>query len=221
MQPLARRKRRMRGNADQQARRFDHGGLDALERIGPGQQEADVELALHDRVGLVGRPFLDQRQAAFPGGGAKIGQDAREDPEQRRLDKTDAQPADLAMRRPPRNALDKVDLTQRDPGFACEGLAGRCQRDARAAAIDQLEAQPRLEPPDRLAERRLGDAEPGGGAPEMQFVGQADEVTNLDQLHAGNLSRAIAAQQHSRRFVSRPPGPGFSASRRTCARSRR
>ena len=75
-----------------------------------------------------------------------------------------------------------------DPlGAHQEVLAGGRQGDATARAPQQRHTELRLQPPDLLRERRLGDVRGLGGAAEMAVPGDRDEVLELTQLHACNL----------------------------------
>ena len=68
------------------------------------------------------------------------------------------------------------------PAAAQEGLAGGGQGDLPAAPRQQGHAELRLELADRPAERRLRDVEPLGGAPEMQLLGDREEVPEVSKL---------------------------------------
>jgi hypothetical protein len=75
-------------------------------------------------------------------------------------------------------AEDRLCVLQQD-------LAGLGQRDRPAPfrALDEAVTDPPLEDRDLLADRRLGEAEPRGGAPEGPFPvdrSQRGEVTELD-----------------------------------------
>jgi len=71
-------------------------------------------------------------------------------------------------------------------------LAGRGQRHRAAAPLEQDDAQAALQPLDRLRQRRLGDAKPGGGSAEVQFVGHRQKLRQFPCLqrpvHAVRLS---------------------------------
>ena len=68
-------------------------------------------------------------------------------------------------------------------GVTQEGLAGRGQLHAAAGALEQPHPELGLQRGDLLAERRLGDVQPGGGAPEVQLLGDGDEIAKLAQFH--------------------------------------
>jgi hypothetical protein len=72
-------------------------------------------------------------------------------------------------------------------GLGQEQPAGLGQLDAAVGAVEQPRADRFLQRADLLAERWLGDAEPFGGAAEVQFLGDGDEIVQLAQFHG--LSR--------------------------------
>ncbi|MFZ0088473.1 MAG: hypothetical protein WAL63_03130 [Solirubrobacteraceae bacterium] len=57
--------------------------------------------------------------------------------------------------------------------------AGGGERDVTAGALKQRHAQVGFEGADGLAQGRLGDVKPLGGASEVQLVGDGDEVAQL------------------------------------------
>ncbi len=57
------------------------------------------------------------------------------------------------------------------------------QRDPAAAAFEQAHAQQVLQRTDLLAERRLRHAEILCRAPEMQLVGDGDEIAQMAKFH--------------------------------------
>lgn len=61
--------------------------------------------------------------------------------------------------------------------------AGLCQFDAARQAQEQRRADLALQLLDLLAERRLADAQPRGGAGEMQLVGDHGEIAQVSQFH--------------------------------------
>src|SRR5262245_13068249 len=66
-----------------------------------------------------------------------------------------------------------------------EHAAGVGQLDAALRPVKQSGLQLLLEPPDLLAQGWLRDAESRGGAPEMELLGDGEEVPQVTQLHAG------------------------------------
>ena len=75
-------------------------------------------------------------------------------------------------------------------GISQEKAAGRGQLDVPAVANEQRAPDARLERLDLLRQRRRGDMQTLGRAPEVQLLGDGDEVTQLAQFHA---ARAYAA----------------------------
>jgi len=81
-----------------------------------------------------------------------------------------------------------LDLPQHRFGFGKQHLAGLRQLDAARLAAEQLHPQLGFERPDLLAQRRLLDAEPVGGARHMPLLGDGDEVAEMAQFHIGRIS---------------------------------
>ena len=69
-----------------------------------------------------------------------------------------------------------LDLAQRLASGLQERRAGLGQLDVTAGAEKQRRADGLLQHPDLLAQERLGDAEPGGRAAEVELVGEDGEV---------------------------------------------
>ena len=83
----------------------------------------------------------------------------------------------------PRGGDGHVELGQHGARVAQEGLARRGQLDAAARALEQRAAELGLERANLLAERRLGDVQPRGGTPEVQLLGDGDEIAKLAEFH--------------------------------------
>jgi len=73
-------------------------------------------------------------------------------------------------------------LLQQLLAIAEECDPGGGQFDPPASAGQERHSELRLEPPDLLAERRLGDVQPLGGAPEVEFLGDGHEVPHEPQI---------------------------------------
>ena len=76
-----------------------------------------------------------------------------------------------------------VELGQHGAGVAQERLAGGGELDAAAGALEQPDPQLGLEGADLLAERRLGDVQTSRRAPEVQLLGDGDEIAKLAEFH--------------------------------------
>ena len=63
--------------------------------------------------------------------------------------------------------------------------AGRAQRDAALAALEQARAERRLEALDGLRQRRLRHREARGGTAEVAFLGEDGELAQLPQVELG------------------------------------
>ena len=75
------------------------------------------------------------------------------------------------------------DLRHDAPGMVEKDAAGRGDRHASLAAVEQLAAHLAFELLDLQAERRLADIETLGGAAEIQFLRHRDEVAQMPYLH--------------------------------------
>ena len=73
--------------------------------------------------------------------------------------------------------------------LAQEHAAGVRQRHVMTAPIEQRDANFGFELPDLLAQRRLRGVEPGGGAREVQLVGDRHEVAQMPQFHPDKARR--------------------------------
>jgi hypothetical protein len=75
--------------------------------------------------------------------------------------------------------------------LAAEYPAGLGQRDCAAGPLEQGDAEPAFQLPDRLGQRGLRDAQPGRGAAKVKFVGHRQEVRqfpSLEPIHSSRLS---------------------------------
>ena len=96
---------------------------------------------------------------------------------------------------------------QRGARLPAEYPAGLGQRDCAAGPLEQGDAQPAFQLPDRLGQCRLRDAQPGRGAAEVKLVGHREEVRqfpSLEPVHSFRLSVA------ARRALDAPRTPVMS-----------
>ena len=70
-------------------------------------------------------------------------------------------------------------------------LAGGCELDAARGPVQQRLAELGLEAADLLGEGRLRDVQALGGAAEVPFLGDGDEVAQLSQIHAATYIEYI------------------------------
>ena len=159
--------------------------MDAEPRLGHRlAEEADVEVALPELGGLGNGGDLVQRQA-HPGVRRAEGlQEIRhhhQHPDHRVAD----------VQRPQLPAPDRVnavrptlDLAERLASGFQERRAGLGQLDVTAGSEKQARPDGLLQDPDLLAQKRLGDAEAGGRAPEVQLVGEDGEVSEGGEAQA-------------------------------------
>ena len=154
-------------------------GGDAVGVGGARPYEAHVLQAAAERRelrrGIEHRePHLDRR-ATRPEPPERLRQDAAE---RRRDHVAQVDGAGLAAARSPDGRLGALELAERDRRFAEQRLAGLSQRHGGAsAAVQEPGAEAALELLQVAAERRLGDVESLGRAPEVQLLGDRDEVT--------------------------------------------
>src|SRR5262245_39322537 len=92
-------------------------------------------------------------------------------------------PALLAPRRAPSGLTGVVELSKRCAGLVEESAAGVGELDAAWLAAEQLHIEFALQRLDLLAERRLLHAEPLGGARDVRFLGDRDEIAKVPQFH--------------------------------------
>ena len=89
----------------------------------------------------------------------------------------------------PGTAVGGVDRVEGGPALAQQHRSGLGQRDAAAGAFQQPDPEPPFELPDRPRQRRLRDPEALRGPPEVQLLGDGDEVPQLPRLHAATVRR--------------------------------
>ncbi|MNP16155.1 hypothetical protein D3C76_1085390 [compost metagenome] len=152
-----------------QVERADHADLHPLVE----QRLDDPAAAQFEQIEMDGGVGPTERQDAARNAGG----------ERRRGGEADLQLAHLALVRPPRQQHRLVDLLEDLPGLVEEQPAGFGQAHAAIGAIQQARADFFLQGLDLLAQRRLGNAQLLGGAAEMQFLGDGDEVAQVSQFH--------------------------------------
>jgi hypothetical protein len=82
-----------------------------------------------------------------------------------------------------------VDQGQHVAGRVQQDAAGRGEPQPFPPALQQRRAHDLLQPPDLLAQRRLGDEDPLRGVREAARVGQRHEVAQMPQFNALRRSR--------------------------------
>jgi hypothetical protein len=91
------------------------------------------------------------------------------------------------------------------PGLGQESLPGGGHGDAPAGTSEQGRAEFALQAADLFADRLLGDVHPGGGSPEVQFVGDGqgvfDTATATRRPHAPRDSEGIDRHLRRRRLA--------------------
>ncbi|CAM3573090.1 hypothetical protein KIPE111705_14645 [Kibdelosporangium persicum] len=81
------------------------------------------------------------------------------------------------------------DRVERDPGVPQENRARRGERDLACGAFQQWDAELAFQFADRAGQRWLRHPEPLRRAPEMQFLGDRDEVAKLPCLGVTHIAR--------------------------------
>lgn len=80
---------------------------------------------------------------------------------------------------------------QRPSSLVPQNLTGRSQTNVSTAAFQQPDTEPLFKVPDRLRQHRLGDHEPRGSPPEVQFLGDGEEVVR-SRVSRRSISPAIS-----------------------------
>ena len=113
-------------------------------------------------------------------------------------------------------AVGGVDRVEGGPALAQQHRSGLGQRDGAAGAFQQRHPEPPFELPDRPRQRRLRDPEPLRGPPEVQLLGDGDEVPQLPRLHAATVPRG---NRYPAGIAAHPDGVGRPAAARGQDRS--
>ena len=103
--------------------------------------------------------------------------------ERRRTGEADGDAPQFAARGAARGGERVVDMGEDGAGIGQQRTAGLGQLDAARLAAQQLHVEFALQRADLLAERRLLHAEPLGGAGDVAFFGDGDEVAEVAQFH--------------------------------------
>jgi hypothetical protein len=103
-------------------------------------------------------------------------------------------------------AVGGVDRVEGRPALAQQHRPGGSQRDGAAGAFQQRHPEPPFELPDRARQRRLGDPEPLRRPPEVQLLGDGDEVAQLPRLHPVTVREEARAAENRWCELGRYPG---------------
>ena len=76
---------------------------------------------------------------------------------------------------------------QQFPGMAIQAVRRQRGAEPTPLALKQLHLQVLLQMPHLLRERRLRQTQPFGGAPDMGFLVERDEIAQLAQIHKHSL----------------------------------
>jgi hypothetical protein len=76
-----------------------------------------------------------------------------------------------------------IGLAQDAPRLVEKDGAGGGQRDASSSPMEKIDAQLELELPDLLAQRGLSEMQTLGRTPEVQLLGDGNEVAKSTKLH--------------------------------------
>jgi hypothetical protein len=147
----------------------------------------EVDEIARDGIDLRGRRALHEIEVNGGERRAEPLDRSREDAERGGVGIRHAQRVRLTGRGAARGGGGQPHLRQRAARTTEQRLARRRERDLPARAAEEHDAEPLLELPDLLAERWLRDAEPPGGAAEVKFLGDGDEVPQVSQLERGEI----------------------------------
>jgi hypothetical protein len=110
---------------------------------------------------------------------------------------------------------------QDSAGLGVEGASCGSEADVPLAPIEKFGSHLTFQPPDVLAQRRLGDVQALGGSAEVQLVGDAEEQLELTKFHvlpllpvAGPSGRHAAARVAADSEVARSVTVRHGASRK-------
>lgn len=160
----------------------------AVEVVERRVEQTDVGPAVAQEVGAVGGAAEQDVHPAGVGPAGVLGQDSGEQAGVAAGLEYESQ-VGLDVAGPP-GALDGgADRVERVPPVFLQRLPGRGELDVPAGADEQRDAEPGLDPPYRLRQRRLGDGEAGGGPSEVQLVGECEEVFELACFQFDHASR--------------------------------
>src|SRR5262249_35060810 len=96
-------------------------------------------------------------------------------------------------------------LGDQGPRFFQEHASGIGQLHASLRPVKKGGLQLSLEAPDLLAQGRLRDAQPRGGAPKMELLGDGEEVTQVAELHAATHITNVSVLPG--KYIGRPLRP--------------
>lgn len=153
-----------------------------LGRVEGADDEADIDGPAHHRVALALGAHVGELEAdawmARPVGLDHLGHDSV------RGDRHvgDGEPAVRAGGEAAAGRGRAVDPLEDRPRLVEEVAAGLGERHGARGPAEQRHGEPRLELGDEAAHRGLGDAQPFGGAPEAQLLGDGDEDREVAQL---------------------------------------
>ena len=109
-------------------------------------------------------------------------QDRRQRDVARRADEADRQPAHLARAGSAKQLFDPIGLREQRAATLEQQAPGVRQLHTTAVAAQEHDAELLLEPLDLLAQRGLGDAQALRGTPEVQLLGDGDEVAKTTKF---------------------------------------
>jgi hypothetical protein len=99
------------------------------------------------------------------------------------LDEANTQSADLTTSRALGSALCARSLRERESCLGEKRAAGSGEGNASRHTLEQRRPELALEVADLPTQWRLRDVQPLGGAAEVQFFGDGDEVAEVAELH--------------------------------------
>ena len=154
----------------------------AGDRRGQAQDREVQALLAHVLEKPAGRARLE-RHADPRCRGAEPAQQARDGGRQCVRQIADPQQAERTLVRGAGGPPGDLRLGEDPTRLVQHGGAGRGERDAALRTGEQLHTQLRLELADLLTDGRLRNVQPLGRAPEVQFLGDGDEVPQMPKFH--------------------------------------
>ena len=144
--------------------------------------EADIDAAFLERLDLIHCRHLVQTQRNRAVLLAKTPDDLRQHAVERRADKTDRQAA-IDLAHAPRHRFEFGGLREQLHRVRIKKAPCVGQFERTRVALEQLNAEQRLELLNLATERRLCDMQPCGGAREVAFFSNRHEVAHMAQLN--------------------------------------
>ena len=156
---------------------------------GKSTDEGDVDAVVGQRTNGILSVELAQNHVDAGVLAAEPGEHCRERLEERGRDRADAQPPELAASGISGGRLGFVGHVHQPTALLEQHLAGRRERHRTRGAGEQLRSKPLLERLDGLRQGRLRHVQALCGSPEVQLLGDRDEVSGFADFQHSSASR--------------------------------